>query len=293
MRDGSDTGGRVEVAETYEVMLGGRSAEGLAYKGARRPAVVPVLLCDHADNALPSGYGTLGLPPGQLERHIAYDIGAAGVVRRMHGRLDSAWAHGAVAVLSRYSRLLIDLNRGDDDPTLIMRLSDGAIIPGNHPIDQVEWNRRIALYYQPYHRAIDCVLDNLLSQGLIPILVSVHSFTPAWKDFARPWHAGILWDRDDRLPNRLLRALQSDPALTVGDNEPYTGRLVGDCLHQHATCRGLANALVEIRQDLIASDDGQDAWAARLASILLEILADAEAVSALQVLPRAAHMVVE
>lgn len=296
MRDGSEFESRVEVAETYEVILGGRLLETRSGRGsrsgkiARAPAIVPVLLCDHADNALPEAYGTLGLPPGQLERHIAYDIGAAGVVRRSQSLLDAASRHGAVAVLSRYSRLLVDLNRGADDPTLIMRLSDGAVVPGNHPIDQAEWDRRIALYYTPYHRAIDRVLDDLTASGLIPILVSVHSFTPSWKDFARPWHAGILWDRDDRLPVRLLDALRSDPALVVGDNEPYSGRLEGDCLNQHATRRGLANALVEIRQDLIAADDGQLAWAQRLSTILLDLLSGADAASALRPLREIAHM---
>jgi predicted N-formylglutamate amidohydrolase len=241
-----------------------------------RPDSGLVVLCDHAGNALPEGYGTLGLPPDQLERHIGYDIGAAGVVRGLARRL------GATAVLSRYSRLLIDLNRGADDPTLVMRLSDSAIVPGNAHIDAAEWDRRIRLYYEPYHRAVDCVLDQSLENGLTPIILSVHSFTDAWKGVARPWHAGILWDSDARLPLPLLAALRQDPALVIGDNEPYSGQLFGDCLYQHATSRGFAHALIEVRQDLIASETGQQDWAERLAHVTQDLLADPDLLAELR-----------
>lgn len=263
------------IAETHEVIP--------AAVRPRAGGVAPILLCDHAGNAFPSGYGTLGLPPEQIERHIAYDIGAAGVVRAMAARL------GAAAVLSRYSRLLIDLNRGPDDPTLIMRLSDGAVVPGNHPISEAEWAKRIRLYHEPYHRAIERVIQATRGQGLTPVIVSVHSFTHAWKGTARPWHVGILWARDARLPSRLLQALHADPTLVVGDNQPYTGQLEGDCMDRHATRQGIAHALVEIRQDLIAAPDGQRAWADRFSGILEEMLADPLAVVDLQVRPAKAH----
>jgi predicted N-formylglutamate amidohydrolase len=225
-----------------------------------------ILLCDHAGNAIPPAYGTLGLPPEQLLRHIAYDIGAAHVTRRL------AAALGAPALLTRYSRLLIDPNRGADDPTLIMRLSDGAVIPGNRRLDDAERERRTSLYYAPYHRAIAAVIDRCLASGTPPMLLSIHSFTESWKETPRPWHVGVLWDRDLRLARPLLEALYAEGDLIVGDNEPYSGQLEGDCLWQHATCRGLVNALIEIRQDLIRDAAGQEAWARRLCRLVGTIL---------------------
>lgn len=229
-----------------------------------------VLLCDHASNRLPPGYGTLGLCEADLRRHIAYDIGAEEVVRGLSAAL------GAPALLSRYSRLLIDLNRGTDDPTLIMQLSDGAIVPGNRRIDADERAQRIARFYEPYHRAADAMIDAGLAAGVPPMLLSIHSFTPVWRGTVRPWHAAVLWDTDPRLAGPLIDALRSDTSIVVGDNEPYTGKLRGDCLWQHGTQRGLAHAIVEIRQDLIESQAGQQAWVDRLAGILREIAARPE-----------------
>ena len=227
-----------------------------------------LLLCDHADNAFPDGYGTLGMPADQLERHIAYDPGAAAITRRMSELL------GAPAVMTRYSRLLIDPNRGEDDPTLIMRLSDGAIVPGNAQVTEAEIQKRINLYYRPYHIAVDEVIDAMLAAGKPPMIFSIHSFTENWRGWLRPWHAGVLWDRDPRLAMPLLEALRADPDnLVVGDNEPYMGALRGDCVHKHATTRGLANALIEVRQDLIRHPEGAALWAAKLAGMLTGILA--------------------
>lgn len=242
-----------EQHDSYAI-VGGRADAGL------------VLLCDHAGNALPPEYGTLGLPAEQLARHIGYDIGAAPVTRAL------AEAVGAPAVMTRYSRLLIDPNRGEDDPTLIMRLSDGAVIPGNRHLDEAERERRMRLYYRPYHRAIDAVIDRCLATGTPPCLLSIHSFTESWKDRPRPWHVGVLWDQDRRLAGPLLDAFWAERDLIVGDNEPYSGQLEGDCLWQHATQRGLVNALIEVRQDLIRDAAGQAAWAGRLARIVTGIL---------------------
>jgi len=227
-----------------------------------------ILLCDHASNALPPEYGSLGLPPEQLERHIAYDIGAAGVVREMAARL------GCPAVLSRFSRLLIDPNRGADDPTLVMRISDGAIVPGNERLTPAETARRIAVYHAPYHEAIRCAIDAAMNAGETPVILSVHSFTPVWRGASRPWHAGVLWDSDPRLAQPLIRALSAEGDLVVGDNEPYKGALKNDTLYQHGTLRGLAHALIEVRQDLIAKPDGQRLWAERLAAMLSSITHD-------------------
>ena len=228
-----------------------------------------ILLCDHAGNALPSAYGTLGLPADQLNRHIAYDIGAAQVTQELAAALD------VPAVMTRYSRLLIDPNRGRDDPTQIMRISDGAVIPGNRHLDNFERERRTRLYYDPYHRAIDRVIDACIASGTQPAILSIHSFTESWKLVARPWHVGVLWDeRDERLARPLLDRFYAEGDLIVGENEPYAGQLEGDCLWQHGTCRNLVNAIIEIRQDLIRDAQDQAQWARRLCRIVGTILGD-------------------
>jgi predicted N-formylglutamate amidohydrolase len=215
-----------------------------------------LFLCDHASNALPPG--GLGLDPALLSTHIAYDIGAAAVTRAL------ACAYGAPALLGGWSRLLIDLNRGADDPTLVMKLSDGSIIPGNARADTAEVTRRIGNFHAPYHSAIDAALDRI---GPGAVVISMHSFTPAWKGRARVWEMGVLYDRDTRLSAPLMARLK-EAGFTVGDNEPYTGALEGDTLYQHGTLRGLPHVLIEIRQDLIASEDAAQGFALRLKTIL-------------------------
>lgn len=224
-----------------------------------------LFLCDHASNALPPAYGSLGLPPDAFDRHIAYDIGAAALTRRL------AALFGAPAVLTRFSRLLIDPNRGADDPTLVMRLSDGAIVPGNAAADEAEIARRLETFWRPYRDAVAARLDAMTAAGPLPALVSLHSFTPAWKGRARPWEIGVLWDADPRLPRPFMAALRAQ-GFTVGDNEPYDGALPGDTIDHHATSRGLANLLIEVRQDLIATDAAAAAMAERLGVPLAQVL---------------------
>lgn len=236
-------------------------AESFAVMSGRTDAGL-ILLCDHAGNALPPEYGTLGLPEAQLRRHIAYDIGAAAVTRAVAAALD------VPAALTRFSRLLIDPNRGADDPTLIMRLSDGAVIPGNRHLDAAERERRTARYYRPYHEAIERLIAQCIAADTFPSIISIHSFTESWKGVPRPWHVGILWDRDFRLSAPMLDYFHADGGLIVGDNEPYKGSLEGDCLWQHATSRGLPNALIEIRQDLIREPLGQQQWAERIIALI-------------------------
>jgi predicted N-formylglutamate amidohydrolase len=146
-----------------------------------------------------------------------------------------------------------------------MKLSDGSLIPGNARIGDDEIARRIALFHAPYHDAVDAEIDAM--RGTVPVLVSVHSFTPVWKGFARPWEIGILWDRDGRLARPLLTAFAA-AGFTVGDNEPYSGELENDCLWRHGTMRGLPHVLIEIRQDLIGDDAAAAAFAARIAPVL-------------------------
>ncbi len=240
-------------AEAFEI-IGGNAARSI------------VLLADHATNHIPAEFESLGLPQGQLERHIAFDIGIDGLTRRLAQLLD------APAVMSRFSRLLIDPNRGPDDPTLVMRIADGAFVPGNARIgaDVVEARRQ--RFHKPYHQAIAGVLDSMAGQGIVPVLVSLHSFTPIMKGRTRPWQAGVLWDADPRLARPLLAALEREGDIVVGDNEPYDGALAGDTIDQHATLRGLSNALIEVRQDLICDAEGIESWAQRLARLLKPLM---------------------
>ncbi len=226
-----------------------------------------LLLCDHASNAVPPRVagGELGLPAADMARHIAYDIGVRGVTLELARLLD------APAILSRFSRLVIDPNRSEDDPTLVMRLYDGAIVPANRRITPDEVERRLAGWHRPYHGAIDAAIEARLARDRPPSLVAIHSFTPRLNGRApRPWHVGVLWRRDDRLAAPLLSRLRAEPDLCVGDNQPYSGQLEGDTLSRHGTRRGLPHVLIELRHDLIATEADQRLWAARLAPMLSE-----------------------
>ena len=229
-----------------------------------------LLLCDHASNALPKEYGDLGLSPEIYQRHIAYDIGARAVTVELSQRL------GVPAVMSTFSRLLVDPNRGEDDPTVIMRLSDGVVIPGNHPIAPQEVEQRLARYHRPYHQAIDDALDACFAAGTVPAVFSIHSFTAAWKGIARPWEIAFLWDKDPRFTKPLVDLLRADPAIVVGDNQPYDGALRNDTMYRHCTSRGLAHTLVEFRQDLIDDQNDVVAWCDRLSPMLEKVNALAE-----------------
>jgi len=225
-----------------------------------------LFLCDHASNAVPAPYGDLGLPPDLFRTHIAYDIGAAEIATAL------AKAYGAAAILGGVTRLLIDLNRGPEDPTLVMKLSDGIIIPGNRGVDETEVARRLRLFHAPYHVAIR---EQMARIGKDAILISIHSFTPSWKSVARPWEIGVLYGRDRRLAVPLMKHLAA-AGFTVGDNEPYTGALDGDTLDTHGTRTGHANVLIEIRQDFLTDGQAAGAMAARLKPILDAALAEME-----------------
>ncbi len=234
------------------------------------PACGLVLIADHASNHVPADLADLGLPAAEFARHIAWDIGVAPLTRALAARL------GAPAVLSRFSRLVIDPNRGEDDPTLVMRLSDGAVVPGNARLDADGRRARIERFWRPYDAAVTTAIDAAFTAGRPPMLFSLHSFTPIWRGTPRPWHCGVLWDADPRLPEFLLARLGGDPALVVGDNEPYDGALEGDTMYRHGTRRGLVHAILEVRQDLIADEAGVAAWADRLEPILREAMSRAD-----------------
>ena len=224
-----------------------------------------LFLCDHASPALPEAYGDLGLSPEHFTRHIAYDIGAAALTEQLAARFE------APALLTTYSRLLIDPNRGADDPTLVMRISDRALIPGNARIDEAEVAARRELYWQPYRDAIGDTARAMQAAGAVPALVSIHSFTPVWRGSQRPWEAAILWDCDERLARPLLQALRAQ-GIETGDNEPYDGALRGDTMFDQGTLPGLPHVLIEIRQDLVAAPQGVAEWSERLTAALGPVL---------------------
>ena len=172
-------------------------------------------------------------------------------------------------MIAGFSRLLVDPNRGEDDPTLIRQLYDGTVVPANYPMAAEERERRLDRYYRPYHDAVGAMIASVAeASGAAPFIFSVHSFTPVMQGHVRPWHAGVLWDLDDRVARPLIEMLAEDPQIVVGDNEPYDGALRGDTMFRHAIVNGFAHALLEIRQDLIADDAGADEWARRLAPIV-------------------------
>lgn len=227
-----------------------------------------VITVDHATNTVPQevNNGDLGLNSEDMNRHIAYDIGAKGVALGLGELLN------APVISSNFSRLVIDPNRGEIDPTLIMRLYDGTIIPANGDIDDAEEARRIEAYYRPYHEAV----AEILAQRDDPVVLAIHSFSPQLKGRPpRPWEVAILhadgFDTRNFGPHVVARLAQ-EADLTVGDNEPYFGHLPGDAVDRHAIQAGLVNCLIEVRQDLISDVAGQQAWANRLAPVLTEAL---------------------
>lgn len=225
-----------------------------------------LVTCDHASNHVPDwvGGGDLGIPAEDMARHIAWDVGAAGVARELGRLLDSP------VILSDFSRLVIDPNRGEDDPTLVMKLYDGTIIPANRHAGPEEVERRLDLLYRPYHAAY----ARLAALRPDRVIVAVHSFTPCLRGRAeRPWHVGVLYSHlDERFSKPLIVRLQAEADLCVGDNEPYSGHLPGDAIDRHALRLGRLNTLIELRNDLIGDPVHQAHWAARLAPILTEVL---------------------
>jgi predicted N-formylglutamate amidohydrolase len=225
-----------------------------------------LLTCDHYGRLIPRILGDLGLPESELTRHIAWDIGIAGVAEALSAHL------GAHLIVQRYSRLVIDCNRPPHVASAIPRISEATTIPGNEGISRETADIRRAQIFDPYHQRIGEIIDQRASADMPTVLVSLHSFTPVYAGIARPWHIGTLYHRDTHLPPLLLKLLRAEGDLVVGDNEPYA---VGDetdyTIPVHGEARGLMNTGIEIRQDLISDQAGEIAWAERLARILGEV----------------------
>jgi len=241
-----------------------------AYEALNTSAQSNVLiLCDHASNRVPAAVngGSLGISEADMNRHIAFDIGTRETA------LLIAEALQAPMLASRFSRLVIDPNRGEDDPTILMKIYDHTIVEGNRHADAVEKQRRIAAYHRPYRAAIDAALSKVTARGETPVVISIHSYTPQLNGRPkRPWHIGILWDSDASIPVPLMEKLRQNPKIVVGDNEPYSGELRGDTMSTHATRHGYPHVLIELRHDLIDTPEGQAEWAAILAKPLQEII---------------------
>ncbi len=221
------------------------------------------IICDHAGRLIPRSLAALGLPAGELERHIAWDVGAAGVARRLGAAL------GAHTVCQRYSRLVIDCNRPLDALDSIAPRSEKTVIPGNQNVAPAEAEERARAIFRPYHDEIRAALDRRQEEGRLTVLIAMHSFTPVFLEVPRPWHVGVLYNRDSRVATPLLQALRGEGDLVVGDNQPYAvGDLTDYSVVNHGERRGIPHVEIEIRQDLIAHEDGQEAWAQRFARIL-------------------------
>ncbi len=226
-----------------------------------------LVLCDHASNRVPAELDDLGLSAFERGRHIAWDIGAADVARRLARHLRAPWIEHGI------SRLVIDGNRSGDDPTLIPAVSDGTVVPRNQALDTLERQRRWLAYHQPYHRRINRHLNQLAALSIEPMLVSIHSFTPRLGGTTelRPWPIGVLWRNDPSLARVLIHELGRDGTL-VGDNQPYDGHLsLGHSVDLHGARRGLPHTTIELRQDLLSTPSARARWALRLFRALARV----------------------
>ena len=226
-----------------------------------------VLICDHASNRVPAGYGDLGLRPAELERHIAWDIGAAAISEILARRFN------APAVLSTVTRLLIDCNRQFEDPGLSPAISDGTEIPANRGLSHGEREKRWRTFHQPYHAVIARSIDRKLASGPPPVVLSIHSMTATMRGIGRPWQIAVCWDTDQRLSTPMLDALRACAGIVVGDNEPYNLDPNEDySVPVHAVRRGLKHLQIEFRQDEVADPTGQQRWAKLFGDCLEQVL---------------------
>lgn len=219
-----------------------------------------LLLCDHASKAVPRALGDLGIPESELARHIGWDIGGLDAAIELSKVLD------APLVSSGYSRLVIDCNRWPGGEGSTPEISDETVVPANKDLTKEQIDARAEACFWPYHREVDRLLDAMTEGGRTVCLLVMHSFTPVMKGFVRPWHVGVLWNDDPRLPEPLLAELRRDPMLVVGDNEPYSARASYEyTLTAHARPRALPHCSLEVRQDLMGTPDDARAWGRRLA----------------------------
>lgn len=229
-----------------------------------------LLVADHASNTIPKILDSLGLDKAALEQHIGYDIGTSKLIHHLSQHLD------APAVLAGYSRLVVDLNRSLEDDSCMPEVSDNTVIPGNLNMSREHRGERVHHFYTPYRSALDSMVNRFRQNNIVPAFISIHSFTPEMAGFSRPWHAGVLWDKDPRIPVPLMKNLRAHPeGFHIGDNEPYSGKHLADyTVDHHAEAAGLPHVSIEIRQDLVNTEEGAERWSVILADALQDILAD-------------------
>jgi predicted N-formylglutamate amidohydrolase len=250
------------MSETATPLLAADEPEPATVRNDDGPSPL-LLVVDHAGNRMPRALGRLGIAEAECERHIAWDIGIAGVARPL------ADALGAVLIQQNYSRLVIDCNRPPGSPASIPEISELTPIPGNVNLSEADTAARARQIFWPYHERIEAELERRRYAGRPAALIALHSFTPVFKGEARAWHAALLYNRDPRLAHRLLSLLNAQPGLIVGDNEPYHVSDTTDfTIPVHGERHGLPHALIEIRQDLIADQTGQRQWVELLARLL-------------------------
>jgi predicted N-formylglutamate amidohydrolase len=222
-----------------------------------------LIVADHAGNLAPRTLGWLGVPLAEYQRHIAWDIGIAAVCRPLAVELD------ATLIQQNYSRLIIDCNRTPGSATSIPEIGELTPIPGNIGLSESGKAARVREIFRPYHDRIETELDRRWGERRPTALIAMHSFTPVFMGVARPWHVGLLYNRDPRIAHILIALLRGEPGLVVGDNEPYSVTDASDyTIPVHGERRGLHHVAIELRQDLISDDKGQRGWGALLARLL-------------------------
>jgi predicted N-formylglutamate amidohydrolase len=226
----------------------------------------PLLIaCEHASNRLPRSLGSLGLKPSDLDRHIAWDPGAAELSAGMAAQLDAA------LVLQRYSRLAIDCNRDPSLPDAITQFSEDTPVPGNVGLSPDARSGRVAAIWAPFHAALDRMVERRRAAKRLTGLVTVHSFTPVYRGVSRPWHVGIISTTERRFADAMLAVLRRDPKLIVGDNEPYSAKdNVDYTIRRHGRDHGLPHVMIEVRNDLLRAVKDIAAWTDRLTDALRE-----------------------
>lgn len=247
--------------------------EPAAYRIENPKGSAPVLIvCDHASNRVPKVLNDVGLSKADLEKHIAWDPGTENIGRYMSEKLD------ATAFFASYSRIVVDVNRGERSPECMREVSDHIHVPGNKNLSAAEKRQRLDEIFWPYHRALSTQIKGYLKKGIVPVIVSLHSFTPEMDGFKRPWHIGVLWNKEETIAMRLVENLRAqNPGMVVGENEPYTlkqANLSKNTIKTHAEDTGLPYVIVEFRQDLVATKRDAQKWGRIFLEALAPILMD-------------------
>jgi predicted N-formylglutamate amidohydrolase len=258
-----------DIAGQYPLIGPGDPPPFISYNDHAKSPVL--LVADHASPFFPAAMNQLGLADWVLDSHVAWDIGSDKLAQFLADQLD------AQAILAGFSRLIVDPNRKLEDPSAFVEISDGIAIPGNIGLDEEHKALRVQSFFKPYHDKITSRLKHFSQSGTVPAMISVHTCSPVFDRIVRPWHIGIMWDKDPRIPIPLMRRLEQMDGVCIGDNEPYSGRHPHDfTIDYHAETAGLPHVGIEVRQDLVKDEDGARKWAGILAGALAGILSDKE-----------------